>query len=66
MGQHDETGHATRTVRWPLQANLFVGPAPHFPDNHNLFPFSPTHDNVLAIDLSLGALNNPGLLADVN
>ena len=31
-----------------------------------LFPFSPTHDNVLAIDLSLGALNNPGLLADVN
>ena len=37
MGQHDETGHATRTVRWPLQANLFVGPAPHFSDNHDLF-----------------------------
>ena len=66
MGWRDETGQHTGMVGWDLEAAPFMGPPPQFPDNHDLFPFSFTHDNVHAIDLSLGELNDPGLLADVD
>ena len=54
------------TVGWSLEAAPFMGPAPQFPDNQDLLPFSFTHNNSCAIDLSLDKLDDPGLLADID
>ena len=43
-----------------------MGPAPPFPDNHDLAPFAPIHDDALTVDLGLEELDDPGLLADVD
>ena len=66
MGWRDETGQHTGMVGWDLKAAPFMGPPPQFPDNHDLFPFSFTHDDAHTIDLSLRELDDPGLLADVD
>ena len=66
MARRNETGQHTNTVGWSLKAAPFMGPAPQFPDNQDLSPFSFTHYDSHAIDLSLGELNDPGLLADID
>ena len=66
MARGDETGQHTNTMGWSLEAAPFMGPAPQFPDNQDLLPFSFTHYDSRAIDLSLGKLNDPGLLADID
>src|SRR6201996_4901121 len=44
-------------------------PAPkgsELPDNSALVPFTVTHPDAMAVDLSLGGLDDPGVLADVD
>ena len=66
MGRYDETGLHTNTVGWTLEAAPFVGPALAYPNNTSLKPFAFAHSCSDAIDLALGALDDPGLLADVD
>ena len=66
MGRRDQTGLHTNTVGWTLEAAPFVGPAFAYPNNTSLEPFAFAHGGSDAIDLALGALDDPGLLADVD
>ena len=66
MAQRDETGQHMNTVGWLLEAALFMGPAPQFPNNQDLLPFSFTHNDSHAIDLSLGKLDDPRPLTDID
>ena len=66
MGRRDKTSLYTDTVGWTLEAAPFVGPALAYPDNTNLKPFAFAHSSSDAIDLALGALDDPGLLVDVD
>ena len=66
MGRRDETGLHTDTVGWTLEAAPLVGPAFAYPDNSNLEPFAFAHGGSDTINLALGALDDPGLLADID
>ena len=66
MGRRDETSLHTGTVEWMLKVAPFVGPAFAYPDNTNLKLFAISHGSSDAINLALGALDDPGLLADID
>ena len=62
----DKMGFHTGHYSWPLQAASCEGPAPESPPNDNLTVFYSTHPTLLAIDIALHTLADPGVMADVD
>ena len=57
--------HPENPLPFPLTTTTSL-PWPLSPDNHNLSPLAPIHDDALAVDLGLETLDDLGLLADVD
>jgi len=66
LGLRDDLDDSNTPYGWPLKATPFIGPPIPHPNNNDLTIFDETQPHALAVDISLFALDDKGVTADVD